>query len=348
MPKKVVLYAPNVHVGGGYVLLESILAAWPAGEALYAVLDARAQSRLKLAPNVEVLQWVRPTLGSRARAEWTLHRACAVDDELLCFHGLPPLLPNAARCTVFLQNRLYFGLTSLSMYRPRTALRLAIERLLSRRLRARVAAYLVQTPSMQSDLLQWHAQGSARAPRVRVLPFMEQAAVSPSPQSGPALEWDFVYVADGEAHKNHTRLLQAWRLLAQQGLRPRLALTLGARDQPLLDALQALQRECAVEIHNLGQMPHAQVLQLYQRARALIFPSLTESFGLPLLEARQLGLPILAPELDYVRDVCEPAETFDPHSARSIARAVQRFVKQPEARLEILTAADFWQAFLGA
>jgi glycosyltransferase involved in cell wall biosynthesis len=181
-----------------------------------------------------------------------------------------------------------------------------------------------------------------------VLPFMAQAAVSPSPQSGPALEWDFVYVADGEAHKNHTRLLQAWRLLAQQGLRPRLALTLGARDQPLLDALQALQRECAVEIHNLGQMPHAQVLQLYQRARALIFPSLTESFGLPLLEARQLGLPILAPELDYVRDVCEPAETFDPHSARSIARAVQRFVKQPEARLEILTAADFWQAFLGA
>jgi hypothetical protein len=51
---------------------------------------------------------------------------------------------------------------------------------------------------------------------------------------------------------------------------------------------------------------------------------MTESFGLPLVEAANLQLPILAPELDYVRQVCEPSQTFDPYSSRSIAMAVMR------------------------
>ena len=46
---------------------------------------------------------------------------------------------------------------------------------------------------------------------------------------------------------------------------------------------------------------------------ALIFPSYIESFGLPLLEASENKIPIIAPELDYVRDVCNPSETFNPH-----------------------------------
>jgi len=348
MPNKIVLFAPNVHVGGGFVLLESLLSAWTAETPLFAVLDARARSRLHLAENINVLQWVHPTLVSRLHAEWTLRLASAAGDEVLCFHGLPPLLSNAARCTVFLQNRLYFGLTPLSMFSRHTALRLMVERFLSRYLRARVAAYLVQTPSMQADLVQWYTQGNAtaRQPAVGVLPFVAQLPTSGLEPSRPAPEWDFVYVADGEAHKNHARLLAAWRLLAQRGLRPRLALTLSERNGELALAVQSMNAECGAEVHNLGQMPHAQVLQLYRRSGALIFPSLTESFGLPLLEAQQLGLPILAPELDYVRDVCEPVQTFDALSPQSIARAVQRFLKQPEPGLKILSATDFWQKFL--
>lgn len=82
-------------------------------------------------------------------------------------------------------------------------------------------------------------------------------------------------------------------------------------------------------------------MAVYSCARALIFPSFAESFGLPLLKAQSVGLPILAPELDYVRDVCEPVETFDPQSARSIARAVSRFVGQRDDRVALLTANVF-------
>ena len=93
-------------------------------------------------------------------------------------------------------------------------------------------------------------------------------------------------------------------------------------------------------------MPHADVLVLYATAKAMIFPSTSESFGLPLVEATQLGLPILAPELDYVRDVCSPAHTFDPASPVSIARAVKRFLAVPEPVLQLRSPQDFWKELL--
>ena len=112
-------------------------------------------------------------------------------------------------------------------------------------------------------------------------------------------------------------------------------------------AVESQVRWHGLQIRNLGHMPHADVLALYGRARALVFPSKGESFGLPLIEARDQGLPILAAELDFVRDVCEPVQTFDPESAVSIARAVRRFLGQAEPPLRAASAAEFLQALMG-
>ena len=85
---------------------------------------------------------------------------------------------------------------------------------------------------------------------------------------------------------------------------------------------------------------------LYKKSRAVVYPSTLESFGLPLIEARQAGLPIVAAELDYVRDVVEPTETFDPLSSVSIARAVKRFLGVPEQPLPIVNAESFVEELL--
>jgi glycosyltransferase involved in cell wall biosynthesis len=75
--------------------------------------------------------------------------------------------------------------------------------------------------------------------------------------------------------------------------------------------------------------------------KALIFPSLSETLALPILEARSLGLPILAAERDYVRDVVDPNETFDPESAHSIMRAVLRFLGKAEAPVTVASPEAF-------
>ncbi|BDT60626.1 hypothetical protein MasN3_41200 [Massilia varians] len=171
---------------------------------------------------------------------------------------------------------------------------------------------------MARALSTWYGNGPVD---IKVLPF-----AVPFQQAAAASEksFDFVYVADGEAHKNHRTLVQAWILLKKRGLTPGLALTLSQRDIELKRWVADQVAEYGLRIEDVGVVPHAEVPLLYQRAGALIFPSLSESFGLPLIEASTLGLPILAGELDFVRDVCMPAETFDPLSSVSIERAVLR------------------------
>ena len=342
----VVLHAPSVHTGGGFVLLQALTAAWPRDFQLTALLDARARGHVMLPDGAQVT-WVDANLSSRLKAEVYLSSTAKANDVILCFHGLPPLLSNQAKIVVFLQNRLYLARRLPSGYRLKTRMRLTFERFVSRVFRHRVAEYIVQTPSMQRAVLQWYGAPGLVPPAVRVLSFVEALPTSPD-HNVSAADWDFVYVADGEAHKNHRTLLAAWQLLAQDGLHPSLALTLSPRDSVLKREVAALCDKAGLQIKDLGQMSHEKVLSLYATARAMIFPSTSESFGLPLIEATHAGLPILASELDYVRDVCRPVETFDPTSPVSIARAVKRFLAVPEPVLQLRSPRDFWGELLGA
>jgi glycosyltransferase involved in cell wall biosynthesis len=294
-----------------------------------------------------VVTWVDPRVASRLMAEVSLRKVSVAGTTVLCFHGLPPLLPNDARVVVFLQNRNYLGLNPLSQFSLKTRLRLTFERAVCKYFRHRVSEYVVQTPSMQDAVLMWYSKAgsSNEMPSVRVLPFAEIMPVN-VPRADLQPEWDFVYVSDGEAHKNHRNLLAAWQLLAEDGLRPSLALTLSTRDERLKREVKNASQQYDLRVVDLEHMPHDEVLELYSRSGAMIFPSTSESFGLPLVEATRAGLPVLAPEMDYVRDVCVPVQTFDPNSPVSIARAVKRFLGQPDLTVDLLTPTEFWRTLL--
>lgn len=337
--RRLLLYAPNVHTGGGAVLLQTLLQAWPHDVRLFAWLDVRAQNRLTLPASAQI-EWVRPAIGSRLGAEFSLARQATAEDRLLCFHGLPPLLPSKAELLIFQQNRNYLGLVPLDSFAWRTRQRLRFEQTVARCLRYRCASYWVQTPSMARELLAWYGD---KPVSIRVLPF-SPTMVDVARSS--VTKWDFIYVADGEAHKNHRRLVEAWVHLAHQGLKPSLALTLSNSDTMLLTWIYKQVKEHGLQIFNLGRLAHDKLLPLYGEARALIFPSISESFGLPLIEARQAHLPIVASELDFVRDVCEPVHTFDPYSSISIARAIRRFLDKNESPVQPVNAATFLGALI--
>lgn len=58
----------------------------------------------------------------------------------------------------------------------------------------------------------------------------------------------------------------------------------------------------------MGTLPYAEVSAMYQACDALVFPSYIETFGLPLIEAAMAGLPILAADLPYAREVLDGYE----------------------------------------
>jgi glycosyltransferase involved in cell wall biosynthesis len=343
--KSLVLYAPNVNTGGGLVLLQGLMRARVDVRPQTLFLDARASDRLAVPAGANV-HWVSASVSDRLRAERALARIAKQGDTALCFHGLPPVLPTSARVVVFLQNRNLLGINPLSEFPLRIAMRIGMERAIGRMFRHRVARYVVQTASMRRELERWHGG----RPDVRVCPALDEellAATGSRPAEGGREPLrDFLYVADGVAHKNHARLLEAWRLLAAAGLYPTLALTLGARDAALAATFEAARRDQGLAIENLGTLSRDGIFDAYRSSRALLFPSTSESFGLPLIEASRCGVPVVASELDFVRDVCRPAQTFDPTSPVSIARAVRRFLGAEDPAPEFATMADFYRAVI--
>lgn len=348
--QRIVIFAPNIRTGGGLVLLRALLEAhWPLAERC-AFLDRRACADLATVEGRFAIEWVESGVVGRMRAEHQLARRSRPEDIVLCFHNLPPLFPVRGEVICYVQNAYVIGGLVSKRMTLRSRLRTMLERVIARRFRHRCSQFVVQTPTMHDRLVGW--LGSGRQP-IHILPiappiwepFAEDD--SGSVRLGD-VRADFLFVSDGQPHKNHQRLFAAWQLLAEWGLYPTLIVTLDpVRDGALHAQVSAL-ADRGLAIENVGAIPRRSVLRLYRQAEALIFPSLGESFGNPLFEAQALGVPILAPELDYVRDVCDPQETFDALSPRSIARAVQRFLGTPSDRVRVLDGSAFAIALLAA
>lgn len=338
------IHATNIHTGGGRTLLSALLKALPAGLKAQALLDRRMKVPPDISENIEIRTF-DPNLLQRLGAEWWLARHVRAGDRVLCFGNLPPLFRVQGQVSVFLQNRYLVDPSPLAGFPLNVRLRLNIERAWLALAASHAQAFIVQTLSMKAALSS--TKFAAHTP-IHVWPFADAAATcnrkltDRRPLTPPAAsEAHFLYVASGDPHKNHTRLIEAWCLLAAEGLFPALHLTIAHQAVGLCQWIEGQKRLHGLKLVNHGLLAPSEVTALYQRATALVFPSTMESFGLPLIEARNAGLPILAPEADYVRDIIDPEESFDPLSPVSIMRAVKRFLGLDEPDLNLMSAEKF-------
>lgn len=349
MQYKLFIHATNVHQGGGRTLLNALLKALSNLAEVQVSLDSRMLIPEGV-PESVLIKRVQPSVIARFKAErWLADNVCP-RDVVLCFGNLPPLFKLRGRVVVFVQNRFLIDDVRLDDLTLRDKVRLSIERLwLSARM-GNADEFFVQTPEMKR-LLTIRTQ-SNRPDLVKVVPFVaEPNGYARSLAQSVVLKgesFDFLYVATGGAHKNHRSLIEAWCLLAEEGVFPSLRLTLDeSQNQDLCRDIEEMRQRHKLKITNYGTLSHSEILSLYTKIDALIFPSTFESFGLPLIEARQAGLRVLAPELDYVRDVLDPEQTFDSKSPVSIARAVKRFLGVDEHPLPLLDAKGFIDHLVG-
>lgn len=336
---KLIIYAPNIHQGGGRTLLISLLKA--VDKSTYVLLDER-MILSGFNANFDFLERIRPTIFQRFLGELRLRNLVNEGDVVLCLGNLPPMFRLSGKTIVFLQNRYLVDTSPLKNYSFLIFIRIWLERIWFKWGISNVDQFVVQTPTMKRLLKKMIG---ARSPIVEK-PFLFEVNDSVSNHAGEkdsrSCIYDFIYVASGEFHKNHRLLIDAWTLLAQDGHFPSLCITVDPNKFPTLNDWISLQiNSAALKISNLGNCPYQEVQKLYKDCGAAIYPSTFESFGIPLIEAKRLGLSILAPELDYVRDLLDPKESFDPYSAISIARAVKRHLGITQAPLVIDSATQF-------
>lgn len=138
-------------------------------------------------------------------------------------------------------------------------------------------------------------------------------APSRKPITGPL--WLF-YPAAGYPHKNHQLLRRMHEdSPRQRDKQVKVTVTLPRAEAQPLSGIHW--------IANAGRLAHNECLGEYHRADALFFPSLLESYPLPLIEAMTLGLPVVCADRPYARWICESeAIYFDPRSSSDAWRAI--------------------------
>ena len=145
------------------------------------------------------------------------------------------------------------------------------------------------------------------------------------------------------AHKNLTRLLDAMAVLAPSQ-RPLLVLPGYATPHEQVLRGQAAALGIDDDVRFLGWVSAEELEGLYAAARAFVFPSLYEGFGLPVLEAMTRGVPVACSSRASLSEVAgDAALLFDPESPAAIAEAIRRLLDD-DALVERLRTAGRAQA----
>jgi O-antigen biosynthesis alpha-1,2-rhamnosyltransferase len=147
---------------------------------------------------------------------------------------------------------------------------------------------------------------------------------SPVPRAGELRAGPYLTVGTLEPRKNHGLLLDAFERLWAEF--PNVKLCLVGQHGWMVDDLVARIRRhprLGQQLFWFEDLSDTELAYAYRHARAFLFPSFAEGYGLPIAEALLHGLPVLASDTPIHREVAgEFAAYFDPHLAASLASLV--------------------------
>ena len=260
------------------------------------------------------------------------------------FHGMDhvgiPFAGKTGRCVVTVHDVIPLVLPHTFTRRHRLVVRTALARV-------RRQADLVVVPSraVQRDVVRY-----LRVPedRVAVTPHGCEARFNPAADDVAAAAAAARYglparyllaVGTLEPRKNLTTLLRAFaRLRDRSEVDPALGLVIaGARgwlDDPIFRTVQSLGLEDAVRFP--GFVDDDDLPALYRGAELVVFPSLYEGFGLPLLEAMACGVPVVASNTSALPEVAGGAAMLvDPLDIDAMAQAIARVLDDEALRARL-------------
>lgn len=189
------------------------------------------------------------------------------------------------------------------------------------------ADLVIHTAEATRATTERHFAALGRMPGGVVAPLGLDPPVAPDPATPCPPGAFFLCLGTVEPRKNHALLLDVWDLLPAVG-RPVLIVA-GHRGWADPALLARLDRTPGVE-HRPG-LSDAAVAHLMTAARALLFPSLAEGYGLPPLEAARVGLPVVCAPLPVLAERLGDYPVYhDPRAPYPWAETVQRLARTPE------------------
>jgi glycosyltransferase involved in cell wall biosynthesis len=152
---------------------------------------------------------------------------------------------------------------------------------------------------------------------------------------GDSYELPFPYllcVSNRKKHKNEFRVVEAF---AKSGVAGEMRLVFtGNTTEEIAGWIE--RHAVTPQVHFVGSIPETHLPALYRGAKALIFPSLYEGFGLPLLEAMACGTPVVTSNLTAMPEVAGGAALIvDPTSVDQIKDAIRKIAADSSLRQQL-------------
>jgi glycosyltransferase involved in cell wall biosynthesis len=163
-----------------------------------------------------------------------------------------------------------------------------------------------------------------------------------------------LFVSSLFPYKNCDGLLRAWALARHELSGRQLAIVGAGRDERYLASLHALTAELGIadDVVFVGGVKLEETVNFYRAADAFVYPSLNETFGLPILEAMACGCPVVTSDTSAMPETAGGAAILaDPKEPASIARAILEATGSDRGRLRDLglkRAAQFTWGATGA
>ena len=176
----------------------------------------------------------------------------------------------------------------------------------------------------KQEILRFHPQIDKEKIQV-VYEGWEHLENSPKNQSVSVTFKEYIlYIGSSRGHKNIQGLLEAMQI-ASAKMSDQMGLVIVGNDE-MLSTLQRTQLEQLKDkVLVTGWLSQAQLQSYYQQAKAVIFPSLCEGFGIPVLEAFYYRKPLLLSNVSSLPEVAgDAALYFDPNQPDEIAETILR------------------------
>jgi glycosyltransferase involved in cell wall biosynthesis len=146
----------------------------------------------------------------------------------------------------------------------------------------------------------------------------------------------FLHIGTLEPRKNLVRLIEAFAEFAQQNPNYKLVLAgkKGWKYESIFEAITRLNMQ--TKVIYVGYVNLAEKVYLLKNSFAFVFPSLYEGFGLPILEAMNMGVPIITANVASIPElVIDNALLVEPEDTISICKAMSKMVDNPNLRQDL-------------
>jgi len=247
-------------------------------------------------------------------------------------NNLPPNLNLKCKVIIYFHNTLYFSSSNFK-YSLARQLQFYVKSLYIKFLNRNDYQWVVQTNLVKTNLSGFLNISNNK---IHELPFFDSKYGDQKFSNT-----NFIYVSDDSNHKNQDNLIESFILASQKTSKHlTLILTISHRSVSTPKNLTIVFK---------GYIDKQKILELYENSKFLIYPSLGESFGLPLIEAANHGCKVIASDLPYVHEIIRPSLTFNPYSVESISNSILKAVETdnlPETKVLVENKLDNFIDFI--